>query len=129
MSYEFYTMVPKEQLDLESDDENYMPEIPEYIDPVKIDYSTFPSPESDLALPMSFLSIKTVEEGMDWYREHHPAVPEDMLPYLARYHWGDLHPKVCKVPKKKNSKKKKTKEYSIKIKRAPPGEKISVSFD
>ena len=56
-------------------------------------------------LPYSFLSITSREEGEMWYRMN-TKVPECMIPYLARYHWGDLHPKYPPYysPPKKNKK-------------------------
>ena len=40
-------------------------------------------------LPLSFLQIQTEEEGIEWYKLNYPKIPEDLLPIIARYHWGD----------------------------------------
>ena len=75
-------------------------------------------------LPLSFLQIKTEDEGIEWYAKHHPKIPTDLLPIIARYHWGEP------ITKKgiKNEKKKIIKELDRK------GLKVSnkphiVSFD
>ena len=41
-------------------------------------------------LPMSYLNVHTLEEGEAWYRKHYPAVPDELLPIMARYSFGDL---------------------------------------
>ena len=57
-------------------------------------------------LPISFLNIKTEEEGLLWYRKHYPKIPDDLLPIIARYHWGaKLNKDTIKKEKKKNKKK------------------------
>ena len=58
--------------------------------------------------PFRVLNIKSREEGEAWYRMN-TKVPDCMIPYLARYHWGDLHPKYPPYysPPKKNKKKGK----------------------
>ena len=57
-------------------------------------------------LPLSFLQITTEEEGLEWYAKHYPKIPTDLLPIIARYHWG------LAITKKgiKNEKKKIVKE-------------------
>ena len=40
-------------------------------------------------LPLSYIQITTEEEGVEWYRKHYPKIPEDLLPIIARYHWGE----------------------------------------
>ena len=39
---------------------------------------------------MSYLSVGTLEEGEEWYRQHYPQMPDELLPMLARYSFGDL---------------------------------------
>tara|TARA_R110000772_G_scaffold11488_2_gene35908 strand:- start:268 stop:843 length:576 start_codon:yes stop_codon:yes gene_type:complete len=61
-------------------------------------------------LPISFLNIKTEEEGLLWYRRTYPKIPDDLLPIIARYHWGD---NINKHTVKKEKKKNKTKEVPV----------------
>lgn len=57
-------------------------------------------------LPISFIQIKTEEEGIEWYKENYPKIPDDLLPVIARYHWGQpITKKVLKNEKKKIEKK------------------------
>ena len=57
-------------------------------------------------LPLSFLNIKTEEEGLLWYRRNYPKIPDDLLPIIARYHWGaNINKDTIKKEKKKNKKK------------------------
>ena len=39
-------------------------------------------------IPMSFMLIDNEEDGLIWYRNHYPKIPEELLPIIARYHWG-----------------------------------------
>ena len=91
-----FDIVPMKQLE----DEEYFPDPePDLLDTSKIDYGF-----TEDNIPLSFLSITTMEEGQAWYRVN-TKVPECMIPYLARYHWGDLHPKY--PPYYEETKKKK----------------------
>lgn len=75
-------------------------------------------------LPLSFINIKTEIEGVNWYREHYPKIPEDLLPIIARYHWGEpLTKKSVKNERKKINKKASQKGLHIENK------KVSVLFD
>lgn len=57
-------------------------------------------------LPLSYINIKTEEEGLLWYRRNYPKIPDDLLPIIARYHWGDaINKSTIKKEKKKNKKK------------------------
>tara|TARA_R100000278_G_scaffold5642_2_gene8515 strand:- start:1771 stop:2304 length:534 start_codon:yes stop_codon:yes gene_type:complete len=57
-------------------------------------------------LPISFLQIKTEAEGIEWYKKHYPKIPDDLLPIIARYHWGEpITKKGLKNEKKKLTKK------------------------
>tara|TARA_Y100000401_G_C8264407_1_gene194998 strand:+ start:57 stop:638 length:582 start_codon:yes stop_codon:yes gene_type:complete len=78
-------------------------------------------------LPISFLNIKTEEEGLLWYKKHYPKIPDDLLPIIARYHWGDA---INKHTIKKEKKKNKKKEVPhMTIKHAEPNNPIIVKFD
>ena len=80
--------------------------------------------EHKQALPLSFLQIRTEEEGIDWYARHFPKIPDDLLPIIARYHWGEpITKKGIKNEKKKIEKKLKKEGLSVEQK------KVVLSFD
>tara|TARA_R100000231_G_scaffold107923_1_gene79880 strand:- start:1029 stop:1559 length:531 start_codon:yes stop_codon:yes gene_type:complete len=57
-------------------------------------------------LPLSFLQIETEEEGIEWYSNNYPKLPDELLPIIARYHWGEpITKKAIKNEKKKILKK------------------------
>ena len=62
-------------------------------------------------LPASFININTEEDGLLWYSKNYPKIPDDLLPIIARYHWGA---KLNKHTIKKESKKNKKKVEKIK---------------
>ena len=55
--------------------------------------------------PLSFLHIKSVEDGIIWYKHHFPKLPDPYYEVLARYHWGV--PLTHKAHKNEMKKKKK----------------------
>lgn len=57
---------------------------------------------------LSFMTVKSVDEGIEWYKKHDPKIPEDLLPLMARWNWGDLS-KQNKHTVKKESKREKAK--------------------
>tara|TARA_R110000824_G_scaffold35079_2_gene110462 strand:- start:174 stop:743 length:570 start_codon:yes stop_codon:yes gene_type:complete len=68
-------------------------------------------------LPISFIQIDNIKDGIAWYKEKYPKIPDDLLPIIARYHWGEPMTKKGLKNEKKKLKKKKVKElnkYSIK---------------
>ena len=76
------------------------------------------------AIPISFIQIKSEEEGIEWYSKHYPKIPKDLLPIIARYHWGEpITKKGIKNEKKKYEKKAQQKGLKIEQK------KVSLSFD
>eukprot|EP01052_Picozoa_sp_SAG31_P036715 SAG31_NODE_4625_length_3087_cov_8.343039_1_plen_231_part_00 len=97
-----FDIAPIEQVN----DEDYFPETQiEILDTSKVDYQF-----GEHNLPLSFLSITNRADGEEWYRRN-TKVPEDMIAYLGRYHWGDLHPKY-EIEKTKPKKKKKGRIFS-----------------
>jgi len=57
----------------------------------------------DKGVPLSFLDVKTVAGGMEWYSKH-TQMPDCMIPFLAEYHWGDTEkPTVLKASTKKKN--------------------------
>eukprot|EP01050_Picozoa_sp_SAG11_P018551 SAG11_NODE_2821_length_2939_cov_35.977113_2_plen_146_part_00 len=67
-------------------------------------------------LPMSFLQIKEgdVEGGIQWYRQHYPKLPDELVEIMARYNFGDLKYATRK------SIRNNTKKYKKKHKESPP---------
>ena len=112
-----FDVVPREMM---NEDAEFPDKEPEMTLTENMDYSF-----GEHNLPYSFLSIKTREEGEMWYRAN-TKVPECMVPYLARYHWGDLHPKYPPyfTPQKK---KKKSAKPERKFERHTG--KFKVNFD
>ena len=75
-------------------------------------------------LPLSFLQIDNEEEGILWYSQHYPKIPDELYPIIARYHWGEpITKKSIKNEKKKITKKLGKKGITIEHK------KVSVTFD
>ena len=61
----------------------------EYTDLEKVDYNVDADKVKE-PVPMSYLSVSTLEEGEEWYKQHYPQMPEELLPMLSRYSFGDL---------------------------------------
>lgn len=59
-------------------------------------------------LPISFLQINNEEQGIEWYKKNYPKIPDDLLPIIARYHWGEPITKKAL----KNERKKLTKKFN-----------------
>jgi hypothetical protein len=75
-------------------------------------------------LPLSFLNIDNEKDGIEWYKQHFPKIPEELYPIIARHHWGEpITKKTIKNEKKKMEKKAQAKGLVIENK------KVSVSFD
>ena len=62
----------------------------------------------DKGVPLSFLDVKSVEEGMEWYSTH-TKMPDCMIPFLAEYHWG-----IPKAPEKKKTRRVVVPPLSVK---------------
>ena len=57
-------------------------------------------------VPISFLQITNEIDGIEWYKKHYPKIPEELLPVIARYHWGEpITKKAVKNERKKFNKK------------------------
>jgi len=75
-------------------------------------------------LPLSFIQINNERDGALWYKEHYPKIPDDLIPIIARYHWGEpITKKSIKNEKKKIIKKAGQKGLKIENK------KVSITFD
>ena len=124
MSYEF--VKDADVADKEED--------PEWLDVSRLDYNMWlphlqGTEYEDSGLPLSFLQVKTVMEGEQWYRDN-TKMPECMIPYLAEYHWGTSELQLAQERKKveqaeKRAKKKKKEVPSLSVKRG----KFKVVFD
>lgn len=97
MSFTFGKGEEKEMTDFENMDY----EVPAHVLNEKCKYK-----EHKEGLPLSYIQIKTEEEGIEWYKKHYPKIPDDLLPIIARYSWGDpITKKGIKNEKKKINKK------------------------
>tara|TARA_R110002126_G_scaffold24033_1_gene84198 strand:+ start:62 stop:547 length:486 start_codon:yes stop_codon:yes gene_type:complete len=114
----------------------------EYSPLSKVDYSIGNEKilkEEDKPLPdtrkdLSFLQVKTIEEGIEWYRKLDPKIPDEILSIMARWNWGDLSTitkKQIKNERKKDKKKGKKAglETGIKIRKATKENPILLTFD
>ena len=115
-----YCFIKKDQLE---DNVNLRPALPEWLDKDLIDYDIVVKKEDDddnhtvgmgkldTTLPASYCAIKTIEEGMCWYRQKHPNLPEEFYEVIARYTWGqeDKHD----VKKVKNKRKNKSQQLKV----------------
>eukprot|EP01050_Picozoa_sp_SAG11_P039598 SAG11_NODE_16740_length_538_cov_114.118451_1_plen_133_part_10 len=102
-----YEIVPSENMNSEDFlDVGSVNKETEWISPSLVDYNFVlkgKDPE-ELGVPVSFLQIKSIDEGEQWYREN-TKLPESMIHYVARYHWGD----GLVSPIKKKNRRKTTK--------------------
>ena len=66
-------------------------------------------------LPISFIQIDNIEDGILWYKKHYPKVPDELLPIIARYHWGEPFTKKGIKNEKKKLRKKKNQDKLFKV--------------
>ena len=96
----------------------------EWLDLDKADWSLKFDEDLDAkGIPISWLSVQSVQEGEQWYRMH-TKMPECMIHYIARFHWGDGLKTSDDLPKK-SGRKKKADETSISVNRGT----FHVQFD
>ena len=75
--------------------------------------------EEDKRNTISFMSVNSIEEGIEWYRSNYPQMPEELYPLMARWNWGDLGTltkKDIKNDNKRIKKGKKPKQMGLEIK-------------
>ena len=53
---------------------------------------------------LSYMSVKNVDEGAEWYKNEFPKLPDELCDIMARWNWGELDTLTKK--KLKNDKKK-----------------------
>ena len=116
---------------------DYSPACVEWIDPSKIDYNLLPPPHlaskykksivSNQGLPLSYLQITTVEEGVVWYKNN-TRYPDLVCEMLAKYDWGALRyttKKEFKNQRKKRERKQQSRGEMLQVKKGP----LIVKFD
>ena len=70
-------------------------------------------------LPLSFIQIKNEKDGALWYKMNYPRIPDDLIPIIARYHWGEPITKKCIRNEKKKIIKKGKEQKGLQIKKGP----------
>ena len=73
---------------------------------------------------LGYFQVKSIEEGMKWYKDMDNKIPDCLLPLMARWSFGDLSTITKKQAKNQHKKavkkgKHKTEVNSIKINRTP----------
>ena len=113
---------------------DYNPASVEWVSGQKVDYNLVAAESVEgkagghAGLAMSYLQIKTVEGGTEWYKAN-SKYPDEVCEMMAKYEWGDLSrttKKEFKNMKKKTAKKaKKGQGPALTVKRGP----VVVPFD
>lgn len=92
-----------------------------YISGDKVDYEV-PVPDNlkhkhKESLPLSYLQIKSLDEGESWYEKRFPELPDELYPLMARYSFGDLSYLTKKEMEKiaRKSRKKQMKQEHDKV--------------
>ena len=109
--------------------EDYNPASVEWVPGEKVDYNLVARESFEkkpgfvklhAGLPMSYLQIKTVEAGTEWYKAN-SKYPDEVCEMMAKYEWGDLSRTTKKEFKniKKKTQRKKEKGPGLTIKRGP----------
>lgn len=72
--------------------------------------------EEDKQKTLSYMGVKSLEEGEEWYRKNYPKLPDQLYSLCARWNWGDLksHSKLSAKQEVKNMRKKKTGKTEVK---------------
>ena len=83
--------------------------------------------QEDKQKTLSYLSVKSVEEGIEWYKKEFPKLPDELIPMMSRWNFGDLKDETKKSVRnnRKKNKKKELKQSGLKIVNKP----ILISFD
>ena len=112
-------------------DEDLKRETQEYTMLDRVDYGIALEPEPELAEQqtdarknISYMNVKNVEEGVEWYRKNDPRIPEELLGFMSRWSFGDLSTitkKQVRNERKKAAKrvKKKSMKCDIKYNKSP----------
>ena len=129
-----YCFIKKDQLEDKAD---LRPVLPEWLDKDLIDYDIVVKKEKDddshtvgmgkldTTLPSSYCAIKTVEDGIAWYRQKHPNLPDAFYEVIANYTWGKKEDEKKDDPVKKVKKKRKNRAQQLRISKG----NFQVQFD
>lgn len=112
-----YTHLSKVDYQIKEIEPEPEPEDDEIIDDNKDYNENSKNDKVDPTKTLSFMNVKSVEEGIEWYRQHNPKIPEDLLPLMARWNWGDLSTITKKQVKNERKKKAKKENKSLQIRR------------
>ena len=102
-----YSIIPEEK-SLISEEPAEIPNLSNYSKTDKLQNPEIKTKVEDPRTCLSFMTVKSVDEGIEWYKKHDPKIPDDLLPLMARWNWGDLS-KQNKHTVKKETKKEKEK--------------------
>jgi hypothetical protein len=112
-----------ELTDLGLDPNNIAPTRIEYVDLRRVDYMIDKDVDidqdkdkEDKQKTLSYMNVNSVEEGIEWYKENYPKIPEDLFPIMARWNWGDIGEMTKKEIKndvKRLKKGKRTKQMGL----------------
>lgn len=98
---------------------------PESVPNSSVDYQIGAPQEDNTKNPsLSYAQVATEDQGVDWYRNHHPEYPEGVLRIMSRASFGapnDVTPNLASVKRTATRKPKPT--FSI-----TPGEHV-IEFD
>lgn len=61
---------------------------------------------------LSYLSVKSVEEGIEWYKKEYPKIPDELYPLMSRWNFGDLN-QITKKDLRNNKKKELKKKRKL----------------
>lgn len=98
---------------------DYDPNAVEWVSGHRVDYNLTNPDKPEVMLPMSYMSIDSVEEGAEYFRRT-TKYPDMVCEMLARYEWGDLRyttKKEFRNLKKKTSRKGPKGPKTIQIKK------------
>ena len=68
-------------------------------------------------LPLSFIQISNEKDGALWYKMNYPRIPDDLIPIIARYHWGEPITKKGLKNEKKKIIKKEAKQSGLEVRK------------
>ena len=83
--------------------------------------------KTDHTPPMSFFAIDNVADGIAWYRERYPEMPDIVIETCAREKWGTI-PKNRREIRAEKQQRKKADKNSLKALEIKKGN-VSLSFD
>ena len=99
--------------------DDYQPQVVDWVPQCKVDYD-MPKNTQTQGLPQSYLQIQSVTDAQAWFKQN-TKYPDLVCDMLAKYEFGDLKYTTKKEFKnlRKKINKKKSKQTTLKVKRAP----------